>query len=182
MNSNHLCKLIVVLAALRLISPLIAGSPSSGGTTSGGSMPAASLEGTPLPSRTDTGSLFSSTPNGGSAASTQSGQQGNGGLSAPSGSYYGRDAAASGSGQAAGAGARQAKEKVSEVDARTLQTSATDRKFQQSLLDVGLKSDPKSAKVSASANAGGEKSAQQKATSTDTKEKSSAAQNSADKH
>lgn len=148
-------------------------------------MPAATLEGTPLPapvSRTDSGSLFSSTPNGGSAASTQSGPQGNGGLSAPSGSYYGRDAAASGSGQAAGAGARQAKEKVSEVDARTLQTSATDRKFQQSLLDVGLKSDPKSAKVSASANAGGEKSAQQKATSTDTKEKSSAAQNSADKH
>jgi len=68
---------------------------------------------------------------------------------------------------AAGSG----REKVSEVDTHALQNSGTDTKFQQSLLDVGLKSDPKSAKVSAATDVDKSRK-QQKSTSTAANDKS----------
>ena len=173
MNSIRFRDLILLLGIFGFISPLGAG-PSTGVQTIEGGPVSAGVQnpGPAVP------------PNPAAAASSDSARSGgNRGSSLQGGDYSGRDGVSGpASGQSAAAGSGRVREKVTEVDARALTTSASDGKFQQSLLDVGLKSDPKSAKGSTSAVASGDVGKEQKSASARADQKSSSTQNPTEKH
>lgn len=142
MKPRNFCGLIVGLGVFvcAAVTLSIAGSPSGGpaaptlegGPTYVNGRPSANLQGTPLPApQTATGSLFSSGTNPAPGSGAQTGAPGAGSNSS---------GIAPGSGERGVAGSGLPREKVSVVDTKTLPASKTDRRFDTSLMDLGLKS------------------------------------------
>src|SRR5947199_8062757 len=104
MNSIPLFKLIVLVAGFGIVSPLIAGSQSTGVQTIEGGPVSAGVQNSGPPAPTN--------PVGAARSDygAQSNPQGNGATSAPGGSSYGRDTAASSTSAATGPG--QLREKI----------------------------------------------------------------------